>query len=189
MLGTVKGKTLKASDVRMNVLAQIIDGMKAVKYFAWEESFFKLIQDARNSEAEPLVRLPHPPAYAKRSACACVCACVFVCVWCACVVIGLGAKRCRPTGPSFRPRPLVPGPRCRWCTASSRGLSGRWAGPARRSAPSLRCWCTRPPPISALAAATDDSTRITRVTRTQRTHHAPQTLAARLLGHCVHPST
>eukprot|EP01051_Picozoa_sp_SAG22_P005424 SAG22_NODE_321_length_12398_cov_3.218392_3_plen_365_part_00 len=34
-LKVVQGKTLKASDERMNILAQIIDGMKAVKYFAW----------------------------------------------------------------------------------------------------------------------------------------------------------
>eukprot|EP01052_Picozoa_sp_SAG31_P006854 SAG31_NODE_320_length_17748_cov_4.201881_13_plen_89_part_00 len=47
-LKQVDRRTREASDKRMNVLAMIIDGMKAVKFFAWEESFFKMIESARN---------------------------------------------------------------------------------------------------------------------------------------------
>lgn len=55
-LKQVQGKNLRAADARMQVLAQIVDGIKAVKYWAWEENFFEKITGARDQEATHLSR-------------------------------------------------------------------------------------------------------------------------------------
>lgn len=50
---TLKGiqtENMKCSDARMKILGQIVDAMKAVKYFAWEEQFLERITAARDAE-------------------------------------------------------------------------------------------------------------------------------------------
>lgn len=42
--------TLKEKDDRVKIMNEVLQGIKAVKYFVWEEKFVKLIMDTRAKE-------------------------------------------------------------------------------------------------------------------------------------------
>ena len=43
----LRGKTAKKTDERINLMNEIINGIKVIKMYAWESSFAKLIAKAR----------------------------------------------------------------------------------------------------------------------------------------------
>ena len=52
----VEEEVCESSDVRVGITGQIIEGIKAIKYTAWEEQFFKVVVKARNIECEFIER-------------------------------------------------------------------------------------------------------------------------------------
>ena len=43
----LRGETAKRTDERINIMNEIINGIKVIKMYAWERSFAKLIEKAR----------------------------------------------------------------------------------------------------------------------------------------------
>ena len=46
----LRNETAKKTDIRIRVMNEIIQGIKVIKMYAWEDSFAKLIQQARKDE-------------------------------------------------------------------------------------------------------------------------------------------
>lgn len=65
----------------MQILAQIVDGIKAVKYWAWEEDFYERITTARDEEAEHLSRYRTLQGFIGQLGRACPPICTFASLW------------------------------------------------------------------------------------------------------------
>ena len=48
----LRSKTAKLTDIRLRIMNEIIKGIKVIKMYAWENSFAKLVADARKEEIE-----------------------------------------------------------------------------------------------------------------------------------------
>lgn len=53
----LQGKLLKSTDARVSVMNEILQGIRIVKYFAWEGYFTKKVSEARKKELESLIKL------------------------------------------------------------------------------------------------------------------------------------
>ena len=46
----LRSETAKKTDIRIRIMSEIIQGIKVIKMYAWENSFAKLIAEARKEE-------------------------------------------------------------------------------------------------------------------------------------------
>ncbi len=52
----LRQQTAKATDKRIRLMSEIIQGIKVIKMYAWEASFAKLVQDARQAEIKVITK-------------------------------------------------------------------------------------------------------------------------------------
>jgi ABC-type transport system involved in cytochrome bd biosynthesis fused ATPase/permease subunit len=55
-MGNMQASLMKAKDERVELNAEVLGGMKVIKFQAWEESFQKRIQTLREAELAQLLR-------------------------------------------------------------------------------------------------------------------------------------
>lgn len=54
--GKIESETLGYADKRLSILSQMIDSIKAVKFFAWEDNYLQKIDDVRSKECKTIRR-------------------------------------------------------------------------------------------------------------------------------------
>ena len=105
-LFSIRLKLLKTAEGRINILSEVINGMRVIKYYAWEKSFKERAQEIRNKESSSSGHLRRSaPSSALRSSTP-----VFI------AVCSLGSYSPRATRSRHPPR--TPPSHCSTCSAS-----------------------------------------------------------------------
>ena len=48
----IRGKLVKCADGRINILSEVVNGMRVIKYYAWEKSFAERVDEIRDKEVK-----------------------------------------------------------------------------------------------------------------------------------------
>jgi ATP-binding cassette subfamily C (CFTR/MRP) protein 1 len=55
-LSTIQKDMMKSKDARTKIMNEVLNGVRVIKFFAWEKSFIQKILDIRNTELKTIKR-------------------------------------------------------------------------------------------------------------------------------------